>query len=52
MKHSRDLRLNTGIELVKLMNNTDVTKVFVAASDYNFGQNYPKSIRVGWFSFQ
>lgn len=41
MKYSRDLGLNTGIELVKLIDYTDVEKELSLPSDYNLNQNYP-----------
>jgi hypothetical protein len=41
MKYSRDLGLNTGIELVKLIDYTDVEKELSLPSEYNLSQNYP-----------
>lgn len=40
-QYSRDLGVNTGIELVKLLNNTDVAREAVLASSYTLSQNYP-----------
>jgi len=41
MKYSRDLGLNNGIELVKLIDYTDVEKELSLPSDYNLSQHYP-----------
>mgnify|MGYP000854480816 FL=1 len=40
-QYSRDLGLNTGIELVRLLNNTDVAREAALASGYTLSQNYP-----------
>lgn len=41
MQYSRNLGLNTGIELVKLMNYTNVEKESDMPSEFNLSQNYP-----------
>ena len=44
-QYSRDLGQNTGIELVKIMNYTDVKKEPVMPSGYLLGQNYPNPVK-------
>ena len=44
-QYSRDLGLNAGIELVKLMNYTDVKQELAGQSGYSLNQNYPNPFR-------
>jgi len=41
MKYSRNLGLNTGIELMKILNYTDVEKEDELPAKFNLSQNYP-----------